>query len=445
MISHSAAPICPNAVPARIAPPASLHYKLRCTLCGATAADDGLRLQCAAPHGPALLVSEYEEKAFRVAEDEDGLYRYRQWLPIRRTLRGSGRTVTYRSERLAKLTGLRHLWIAFNGYWPEQEARLGTGSFKDLEAYAVLSRMPEEPDAVLVVASAGNTAAAFARACSLNGIPCLIVIPERGLGEMRFEQPIAPCVKVVMLGGGGDYSDCIRWTEAIAHRPGFVLEGGAKNIARRDGLGTVLLNAYEAIGRLPEFYFQAIGSGTGAIATQEAARRLTRGRGPFPRLWLSQSAPFIPIVNAWRQGTRAWTLVDEADAKLQIAALDAQVLSNRFPPYAVSGGLYDALVASDGNVVAVSSSAASAAGALFEEAEGIDLHPAAAVAFASLLEAARGGAIAPDATVVLNISGGGKRRLEADAKLFAKTPDLVLSTADGVREDQLNRIEALFR
>lgn len=434
----------PEAIPEPSASPAPTHYSLCCTHCGAEYADDGLRLQCAGAHDPALLVSAYTEKAFHVDTAAEGLYRYQQWLPIRRRLCGAVRTVTYRSERLAQLAGLRELWIAFNGYWPEHGATLGTGTFKDLEAYAVLCRLPAECEAVLVVASAGNTAAAFARACSLNGVRCLLVIPEQGLGVLRFAEPLAPAVRVVTLGGGSDYSDCIRWAEALACRPGFVLEGGAKNVARRDGLGTVLLNAYEAIGQLPEYYVQAIGSGTGAIAAHEAARRIARNEKALPRLWLSQNEPFVPIAAAWDARRRGWTPMAEDEARSRIARLSAPVLSNRFPPYSLTGGLYDALVEAQGAVRPVSNSAAAAAAALFEEAEGIDLHPAAAVAFASLLKAGRAGEIAADATVVLNISGGGQRRLEIDAGLAAIPADLALPTAEPADERRLEQLEALF-
>jgi len=136
--------------------------------------------------------------------------------------------------------------------------------------------------------------------------------------------------------------------------------------------------------------------------------------------------------------------LDEAQAKRQIAALDAKVLSNRWPPYAIPGGLYDALVESKGNVVAVTSGQALDAAILFEASEGIDLHPAAAVAFASLLEASRDRLVDPDATVVLNISGGGKRRLASDFTLFPKTPDLEIRSPNVTARDLPNLVGALF-
>lgn len=46
----------------------------------------------------------------------DRLTQIHRWLPIVRQLHGSGRTVTYQSERLNRLVGLPNLRVAFNGY-----------------------------------------------------------------------------------------------------------------------------------------------------------------------------------------------------------------------------------------------------------------------------------------------------------------------------------------
>jgi len=63
-------------------------------------------------------------------------------------------------------------------------------------------------------------------------------------------------------------------------------------------MATAMLNAVESIGRLPDYYFQAIGSGARAIAAHEGAKRLLEdlrfGR-TLPRLMLSQNRPFTPI------------------------------------------------------------------------------------------------------------------------------------------------------
>ncbi len=69
----------------------------------------------------------------------------------------------------------------------------------------------------------------------------------------------------------GDYYDAIQIAEKVQSLPGFTPEGGARNIARRDGMGTVMLDAALTLGRMPDHYFQAVGSGTGGISAWEAA------------------------------------------------------------------------------------------------------------------------------------------------------------------------------
>jgi len=355
--------------------------------------------------------------------------------------------VTYKSERLDRVLGLRNAWVVFSGYWPEKGAMLGTPTFKDLEAWAVLARIPEEHDGVLVIASAGSTAAAFARACSLNAVPCLIVIPEAGLPNLRFPDPIDPCVKVVSLTGFADYSDAIALTDRISKIDGFFSGGGVKNVARRDGLGTTMLNAVETIGQVPDYYFQAIGSGAGAIAAYESAKRLAEdGRygEKLPRLMLSQNLPFVPIYTSWKSRRRELIEIGDDDAKRQIQQIAAPVLSNRRPPYACKGGLVDILTETRGDTFTADNLEALHAQRLFEETEGIDIDPAGAVAFATLLKAARYGGIEKDALVLLNITGGGRRRQQLDTKPIAARPTLELDEKEVLLDDTPYRVAALF-
>ena len=424
--------------------PSLRHYALSCPACGLTSEDDGYMLQCPTCRAPALLKAHYDATELTIAAEEPGIFRYRDWLPVRRSLATPGLTVTYRSEQLSRATGLENLWIAFNGFWPERNAHLETGTFKELEAYCVLGRLPANNQKTMVVASAGNTAAAFAQACSANGTRCLLVVPESALAHLRFSRAISSCVKVVAVTGGADYSDAIRLAERAAHIPGFFAEGGAKNVARRDGLGTVLLNAFERLRRLPDYYFQAVGSGTGAIAVHEMARRLTGGIGPFPRLWLSQNVPFAPIYDAWRSRTRRMPSLSETEAKSRIRQIGAKVLANRFPPYAVQGGLYEALVQSQGTVLAVTNGQAVQAAEIFEASEGIDLAPAAAIAFASLLRSAKEKRIHPRSTVLLNVTGGGQHRRFFNSSSIALPADLSIASTEIESSRSLENIAMLF-
>ena len=192
-----------------------------------------------------------------MGSEADGLFKFRSWLPVMRCMKGSSSPITYKSEGLSSVLGLKNLWITFSGYWPERGARMSTCSFKETEAYTVCGRIGDGLGKVLVVASAGNTARAFAKVCSDNRIPLLLCVPEDNLDSLWFESKLDECVRLVCTRSGSDYFDAIHLSNMIVTLPGFIAEGGAKNIARRDGMGTTVLSAVTTIGEIPQYYFQA--------------------------------------------------------------------------------------------------------------------------------------------------------------------------------------------
>ncbi len=395
----------------------------------------------------SLIRAEYSAKQLTVREDLEGLYRFADWLPIRRTLKGSAVPVTYRSTGLAKELGLNNLWVTFNGWWPEKGAAMKTGSFKECEAFSVCARLSQSFRKILVVASAGNTARAFARVCSDNNIPLLLFVPKDNLDALWFDEPVKSCVKLVCPDTGGDYFDAIRMSNsAVAGDERFVAEGGAKNIARRDGMGTTVLSAVTTIGRIPDVYFQAVGSGTGAIAAWEAAMRFQedgRWGDTTMRLLVSQNAPFTPMADSWAADSREFIVPDDDTARSQAASVNAKVLTNRHPPWGVRGGLYDALKAGGGDVLSVTNEEAEVAGSLFEKLEGIDITEAAAVAVASLIEAVKTGSVSVDETIMLNITGGGTQRFRREYNIHGLEPSAIIPL-DAAEEDIVSISARLF-
>lgn len=390
--------------------PGTRHYTVVCSACGTRSEDDGLLLDCRTCQEPAFLRTEYHGTR---ASDVAGLFRHASLLPVARTFPGVPGPVVYPAERLGRLLGLDRLWVAFNGHWPERGAQSPTCTFKDLEAYTVLGRLPADPP-VLVIPSAGNTAAAFAWAATRYRVPCLLVVPAPALERMRFPAALDPCVRIVALDGAATYSDAIACADLLARMPGHHAEGGARNVGRRDGLGTVMLAAAEAMGRLPQVYVQAVGSGTGAIGAHEAARRIRAAGEPLPRLLMCQNQPFAALYEAWRHGGQP-----SADRELEPLARE---LTNRRPPFALRGGVRDALQESGGQVRCTDNESALTAMALFEETEGIDIEPGAGVAVAALAEAVRDGQVRPDELVLLNITGGGRARQAKDLSLVPAEP-----------------------
>ncbi|HZH72123.1 MAG TPA: pyridoxal-phosphate dependent enzyme, partial [Mariniphaga sp.] len=245
---------------------------------------------------------------------------------------------------------------------------------------------------------------------------------------------------------GSDYFDAIHLSNIAAGLDGFIPEGGAKNIARRDGMATTVLSAVTTIGSIPEYYFQAVGSGTGAIAAWEANKRLLddgRFGNNKMKLMVSQNAPFLPIYQAWQARSRSMLPLDDALARKQVEEIDAKVLSNRKPPYPVAGGLFDALTDTKGEVLVATNEQARIAATLFEKTEGIDIHPAAAVATATLIDAVQYNLVESDSLVMLNITGGGENKFKAEKELFYLKPDLIFDINPDENEVE-EKIRKLF-
>lgn len=421
-------------------------YTLKCVASNREFEDTGWLLEDAQAEEPSLVRAIYEKKQLELKGDEYGLYTFSDWLPVSRALKGSAAPVTFRSEGLGKHLGLNNLYITLNGYSPRHGAAMTTCSFKETEAFSVCGRAKADEERVLVVASAGNTARAFARVCSENNIPLLLSVPADNLSAMWFEKPLNKCVKLIACEKGGDYFDAIHLSDMVLKSPRFYAEGGAKNVARRDGMATTVLSAVTTIGRIPDYYFQAVGSGTGAIAAWEANMRLIEdgryGENTM-KLMVSQNAPFVPMYDAWRANSRAMLPYDADKARRDVAIIDAKVLSNRKPPYGIKGGLYDALKATDGEILVATNMQGRKASKLFKELEGVDIHPAAGIATATLIKAVQDGKIDKDAYVMLNITGAGEEAFKAEHDVVYKEPDLVFPLNATV-EQVVEAVEALF-
>lgn len=416
-------------------------YQILSIADGRTCDDCGWLLDFPNSEKPGMVRAIYEKKQLEVKEELPGLYRFSDWLPIKRVLDGASSPVTFKSKNLAKKLSLNNLYITFNGWNPVIGATMRTCSFKETEAYSVCARLCEsQRDKVMVVSSAGNTARAFAQVCSDNNINLLLTVPEDNINALWFEKPLNPCVRLLCTESGSDYFDAINLGNIVCELEDFFAEGGAKNIARRDGMGTTMLSATTFIGRIPDFYFQAVGSGTGAIAAWEANLRFIED-GRFgsnkSKLYVSQNKPFTPMYDAWKQHSRALPPYDAEQARKDASEICAKVLSNRKPPYSICGGLFDAMEDTKGEFFAVTNEEAARACKLFEETEGVDIHTAAGVATASLIQAIENKQVKADDVIMLNITGGGEKLFKSTHEVTCLKPEHIFSinsTKDEIKD-----------
>jgi cysteate synthase len=362
----------------------------------------------------------------------DGVWKYLDWIPTSTSNEYVAGTTTYKAEALGKSLGMSNLWVTFHGYWPEKGGLCPTGSFKDMEAVPTIQRLHDHGCKGLICASAGNTARGFTHFCGLANMP-LIVVVGKDHGHRIWTKVGHPTdsVKVVVV-EDGDYYDAKTVAKAIAKKlTGWQMEGSVHNVARRDGIGSLILDAAFTIGAMPEHYFQGIGGGPGPIGVHEMAERLIESgqfEGPAPRQHLSQNIEHSPIHNAWQ--AKRDHLIPE-DYPPHDVEVYSDYLMNKGPAYGQVGGVHDILKASNGQTYVVERDDAIAAKTQFESIEGIDIMTPGAVAMASLQQALASGEVNPDACTVLNISGGGVERLKQDHATETVEPWLRVTKADG--------------
>jgi len=388
----------------------------------------------------ALLQSVYHQPL--EVQDVEGMWQFEDWLPVSQANELVAGTLTYKAEALGEALGLSNLWVTFHGYWPEKGGLCPTGSFKDLEAVPTIQRLRDHGITGVICASAGNTARAFAHYCGLTDTPLIVIVGEEHAQRLwlRKDHP-SESVRLVVL-KGGDYADAKGVAKRLAQRlDEWVLEGGVHNVARRDGMGSLMLDAAFTIGQLPDHYFQGIGGGPGPIGTHEMATRLVDEGvfdGPVPRQHVSQNVEHSPIHNAWQAGRDHLVDEDFPDEEVDVYS---DLLLNAAPAYGQTGGVHDILDDSDGQTYVVEQPMAEAAKSLFEATEGIDILPPGAIALASLQEAIEVGEVEEEDCVVLNISGGGTQRLKQDLDTEAVQPWLMVEASQAV-EIILGRLSA---
>jgi cysteate synthase len=390
----------------------------KCSSCGRVFSAENHLLYCLRCGRDSLLVSQYAAPLF-VSGPEDCFASYATWLPYRNVLGIAGpHLACVHADELGRALGLPDLWVAVSGYSPLLGSTCLTGTFKECEAIGILNRVREQTDRLLIVSSAGNAGRAFLELGARHNEPAIVVLPERAKPHItRSELPdFAP---LLILIRDACYPDAIRFVDrAISDFPEkLVREGGCYNIARRDSMAVPFLRAVRAMGRLPDRYVQAVGSGTGAIAAWESSQRMISfGLVPYQamRLLLVQNSPFTPMVDAWISGKDHTASIGEQELREHLSQTYAYVLSNATPPYGVRGGVRDVLMASGGGMQAVCNEQIQAAQAL--AARLLEFVPcnAASAALAGLIKAANSGVVQREEKVLLHLTGGGMTDLERD-------------------------------
>lgn len=232
----------------------------------------------------------------------DSPWRYHQVLPLNdldyAIDLGMKKTPFLKSKRIAEAISpdrpMENLYIKVEAVQP-------TRTFKDREAFMTVSRLQELGHNRIVTATTGDSGLAHARACSIAGVKLYIYAPEnarerseRMLDEIRSE---IDDEYVEVIYSGTTFDEAIANAMSFAKKSDIPLEYGFYNQLRIEGIKTIGFEVLEDLGRVPDWYVQAVGSGVGLYGFRKACMERY---GVAPRLAGIQPKGCAPMVRAFK-------------------------------------------------------------------------------------------------------------------------------------------------
>jgi threonine synthase len=394
---------------------------LTCHLCGATYPPKALWV-CSDCLGP-LEVS-YDYDAVRsvltralIESRPRSLWRYRELLPIEEPKTGfnSGFTPLVRATRLAEELGIDELYIK------DDSVNHPTFSYKDRVVSVAATRTVELGFPVFGCASTGNLAGSVAAHAARLGLPCYVFIPHdlepaKVLGAAIYN----PTIVAVE----GNYDDVNRLCTQIADRYGW----GFANINLRsyyaEGAKTMGFEIAEQLGwRFPDHIVSPVAGGTLLPRIYKGLREfrdigLVSGR--LPKIHAAQAAGCAPVVRALQSGAE---FPDPVKPNTIAKSLAIGNPADGFQVVKVvteTGGT-GAMVSDEEILDAIS---------LLAQTEGIFTEPAGGTTLAATRALIRQGAIKPNESVVVCITGNGYKTAEVMMDRVAKPVTIGRSFAD---------------
>jgi threonine synthase len=333
------------------------------------------------------------------------MWRYRELLPLHDDANivsmGEGLTPLIRSESLAAMLGLKHLYI-------KDERQGPTGSFKDRQASLAISTMRELGIKEAVVASTGNVAIAYSAYAARAGIKLWAFIISSVPPEKMREVTLygTELVKVT-----GTYDQAKQVAARFSESKGLFLDRGIKSIAAKESMKTFAFEIAQRLGhiygpsangrpwRTPDWYIQAVSGGLGPVGVMKAFREMEEfglSEG-VPKLGNIQASGCDPMVRAFLAGEEDAAPILRPQTRIATVATDVPGVAYKL--------LREDVLEHGGAFESASDEEAYRALKTVAQLDGLSVEPATALAFAGLFKLVRNKYIDPDEIVVVNCSG----------------------------------------
>ncbi|MBX3441242.1 MAG: threonine synthase [Planctomyces sp.] len=380
----------------------------------------GERYEADRPHGlsragkPLLVRYDLEQlgrslSPTELASRSPDLWRYREFLPVRRT-----QSIVSLGEVVTPLIAAPGLRTGSGDVFIKDESRLPTGSFKARGLCLAVSMAREFGLRRLALPTNGNAGAAMAAYAARAGMEAFVFCPEdtpevnvreiaaQGAHVWRVNGLITDCGKIVAAG-----REAMNWFDCSTLKEPYRIEGKK----------TMGLELAEQFGwRLPDVIFYPTGGGTGLIGMWKAFEELqTLGwiSGPLPRMVAVQASGCAPIVRAWESGAEfaePWPNAHTVASGIRVPAAVGDFLMLR------------ALRKSDGFGIAVDDADILQARDDVARREGLLLCPEGAATYAAYRAACRDGRVrSSDVAVLFNCASGLKYELPPATRALDRT------------------------
>ena len=321
------------------------------------------------------------------------MWRYRELLPVEEDTPDTelrvGWSPLYEAPRLAKLLGLKKLWIKDDGINP-------TASLKDRASAMAVAKAREAGARVIACSSTGNAASSLAGNAAAAGLKTYIFVPSRApKGKVAQLMTFGATVISVQ----GSYEDTFELSKQAIDRWGWYNRNAAINPYLSEGKKTVGLEIMEQLNwEVPDYIAISVGDGCTIAGLWKGLKDLYAIGfiDRLPRLISAQAEGCHPINRAIETG-EDWYPMEENTLADSIAV-------------GVPRNADKALMAireSNGITVNVTDEEIMAAQKLLGTACGVFGEPAGVTGAAGLKKLCEQGRIPADATVVSVVTGNG--------------------------------------
>ncbi len=386
-----------------------VNARVRCILCGATPKRAELTFRCAdcgelleifypawddearRPAATALKPLWRERKTSSCAQDQSGVWRFRELLPLTGadvvTL-GEGNTPLYELPGCARSAGMERLQAKHQGMNP-------TGSFKDTGMTVALSAARRENYHWVACASTGNTSASMAAYAARAGMRSLVLIPDGYIAWGKLAQSLDYGALTCQL--RTDFDGCLRvLSQLVTRYPVYLLN--SLNPYRIEGQKTAAIELLEQLDwRVPDHVIVPGGN----LGNSSA---LGKGFLELRELGLIGKLPRLSIVQAEGANALVRTLRETGGRQLVPVQAETMATAIRIGNPASWRKAVRILEATGGACEEVSEAEIAMAKAEIG-ADGVGCEPASAVTLAGLKKLVRSGFVQRSDSVVLVLTG----------------------------------------